>query len=116
MVLEKFWRGFGEDLGRFGEVSERFSRSRSLEKAQTGPKAQKRLGRGPEGPDEAQKRPAKGEAQKRLGRGPKAQPGEGFGSSEKSWRGFEEVFKGLGKALKGFGEVLERFSVAGKGL
>ena len=69
--------------------------------------------------EEAQKAkqdPQKGEAQKRLGRGPKAQPGEGFGSSERSWRGFGEVLKGLEKVSKGFGEVLERFLVAGKGL
>ena len=65
MVLERFWRGFGEDLGRFGEVLERISRkgleeapspgkrSRILEKAQRGPKTQKRLGEA----QKAQKRP-----------------------------------------------------------
>ena len=40
MVLERFWRGFGEDLGRFGEVLERFSR-KGLEEAPS-------PGRGPE--------------------------------------------------------------------
>ena len=56
-------------------------------------------------------RPAKGEAQKRLGRGPKAQPREGFGSSERSWR---EVFKGLGKVLESFGEVFSRWEKSQK--
>ena len=58
MVLEKFWKGFGKDLGRFGEVSERFSRSRSLEKAQRGPKAQKAQMRPRRDPQKA--RPRKG--------------------------------------------------------
>ena len=49
-------------------------------------------------------RPRRLKSQKRLERDPKAQPREGFGSSEKSWRGFGEVFKGLGKILKGFGK------------
>ena len=60
MVLERFWRGFGEDLGRFGEVLERISRkgleeapSPGKEKAQRDPKTQKRLGEA----QKAQKRP-----------------------------------------------------------
>ena len=41
VVLERSWRGFGEDLGRFGEVLERFSR-KGLEEAPS-------PGKGPEG-------------------------------------------------------------------
>ena len=49
MILERFWRGFGKDLGRFGEVLERFSR-KGLEEAPS-------PGRGPEAPEETQMRP-----------------------------------------------------------
>ena len=97
MVLEKFWKGFGEDLGRFGEVSERFSRSRSLEKAQRGPKAQKRLG-------EAQK------AQMRPRRDPqKARPRKGWEEAPKpSPERVLGVLRGLGEVLRRFLKVLGR--------
>ena len=60
MVLERFWRGFGEDVGRFGEVLKRFSR-KGLEEAPSpgrGPEASKRPREAPrprKGWEEAQK-------------------------------------------------------------
>ena len=116
-ALRGLLRGFGEDFGSFqwswrgfGEVSEKFSR-KGLEEA---PSLGREAPRPRKGWEDAQKpratqmrprrleRAAKGKEKAR--KRPQSPAREGFGSSERSWRGFGEVFKGLGKVLKGFGE------------
>ena len=107
--MERFWRGFGEDLGRFG-VLEKFSR-KGLEEAPS-------PGRGPEGPEETQMRQKRPEKARRGPRPrkrweevqtPTKSPEEVEKRSRSPEKARREYFKGLGKVLKGFGEVLERF-------